>query len=224
MSMKTQIYSIKEPADAALCAASGVDLIGTATGERGRLPGEVDFATCRRIFAAIPAASGAFRVALTVADAIDEVVETVRAVAPDIIHLSGEIERLSVAQVAIIRQAIQPVKIMQAIPMSGPGAIELAMAYQRVSDYLILDTNQTAVIGIGATGAVHDWSLSAEIVRRVNIPVVLAGGLHAGNVAEAIRRVRPWCVDSFTHTNVPGTKRKDPERLAAFVAAARAAW
>ena len=221
--MKVQIYSIKTPEDADLCVAAGVDLIGVAPGERGRLAGEVSFDLCRQIFAAIVAGAGPLRVALTVADNLAEIVETIRAVEPDIIHLSGEIERLSPARVAALRHLIQPVKIMQAIPMTGPAAVPLALAYARVSDYLILDTNATEVIGIGATGLVHDWTISAEIVRRVHLPVILAGGLHAGNVGAAIRAVRPWAVDSFTHTNVPGGKRKDPERLRAFVVAARAA-
>lgn len=222
--MKVQIYSIKTPDDAALCVAAGVNLIGVAPGERGRLRDEVSFARCREIFAAIPAEAGALRVALTVAWEIDEIVETVRAVEPDVIHLSGDINRLPPAQVVTLRRAITPVKVMQAIPMTGPAAVALALSYQRASDYLILDTDAPDVTGIGATGTVHDWTLSAEIVRRVNIPVILAGGLHAGNVAEAIRVVKPWAVDSFTHTNLPGAKRKDPVRLRAFVAAARSVW
>ena len=107
-------------------------------------------------------------------------------------------------------------------PVARYGNPEL-LAYHRACDNFILDTDAPEYTGIGATGAVHDWAISAEIVRRVNVPVVLAGGLHPDNVAAAIRAVRPWAVDSFTHTNFPGTKRKDPERVRAFVAAARSA-
>jgi phosphoribosylanthranilate isomerase len=219
--VKVQLYSIKTPGDAALCVAAGVDLIGIAPGERGRLKDEVDFARARAIFAAVPAGAGPLRVALTVADDPDEIAEMVQAVAPDVVHLCGDIGRMPPARVAALRARLTPVKIMQAIPVDGPAAVEVALAYQRVADYLILDTDVPNVVGIGATGLVHDWTISAEIVRRVNIPVILAGGLHAGNVADAIRAVRPWCVDSFTHTNVPGSKAKDPERVRAFVAAAR---
>lgn len=206
-----------------MCAAAGVNFIGVSTGERGRLTAEVNFAACRAIFAAVPRATGAMRVALTIAWELEEIIETVRAVAPDIIHLSGEIEDLPAARVAELRQAIPLVKIMQAIPVSGPEAVDLALAYQPVSDYLLLDTNKADFIGIGATGATHDWQISAEIVRRANIPVILAGGLSPGNVAAAIQVVKPWGVDSFTHTNLPGTKRKDPEKVKAFVTAARGA-
>lgn len=54
---------------------------------------------------------------------------------------------------------------------------------------LLLDTH---VDGYGGSGKVFDWSLIPPNVPR---PVVLSGGLHAGNVIEGILRVRPWAVD-----------------------------
>jgi phosphoribosylanthranilate isomerase len=54
---------------------------------------------------------------------------------------------------------------------------------------LLLDAH---VDGYGGGGKVFDWSL---IPRNVPLPVVLSGGLHAGNVTEGILRVRPWAVD-----------------------------
>ena len=54
---------------------------------------------------------------------------------------------------------------------------------------LVLDA---LVEGFGGGGKVFDWSL---IPRNVPLPVVLSGGLHAGNVTEGILRVRPWAVD-----------------------------
>ncbi|MCB0014782.1 MAG: hypothetical protein KDE34_22860, partial [Anaerolineales bacterium] len=80
--------------------------------------------------------------------------------------------------------------------------------------------------GIGASGVTHDWNISREIVRRVKIPVILAGGLSPDNVAAAIAQVQPWAVDSLTHTNerLPGGGfRKDLEKVRQFVAAARGA-
>ncbi len=68
----------------------------------------------------------------------------------------------------------------------------------------------------------HDWSISRKIVESVSIPVILAGGLSADNVAEAIEAVRPWGVDSYTHTNHPGDRmNKDLTQVRAFVSNAR---
>ncbi|WP_372524680.1 phosphoribosylanthranilate isomerase [Piscinibacter sp.] len=54
---------------------------------------------------------------------------------------------------------------------------------------LLLDAH---VEGYGGSGKVFDWSL---IPRNVPRPVVLSGGLHAGNVIEGIQQARPWAVD-----------------------------
>ncbi|MEZ4707132.1 MAG: phosphoribosylanthranilate isomerase [Caldilineaceae bacterium] len=217
--MKIQLYEHKTPEDAAMSAAAGVNFIGVTTGEWARLEAEVDFAACRAIFAAVPAAC--MKVALTVSWELAEIAATIESVQPDVIHLSGEIEKLPVARVAALRQRFPLVKIMQAIPVGGASSVALALAYQPVCDYIILDTALRGYTGIGATGATHDWSISAEIVRRLNLPVILAGGLSADNVGQAIRTVKPWCVDSFSHTNLTGTRRKDPVKVKAFVEAAR---
>lgn len=68
-------------------------------------------------------------------------------------------------------------------------------------------------------GIAFDWSLAAA----KDHPVVLAGGLDGSNVGDAIRAARPWGVDACSKLELaPG--RKDPERVRAFVAAARKAF
>jgi phosphoribosylanthranilate isomerase len=95
-------------------------------------------------------------------------------------------------------------------------------------------TSQTVKAGIvlldahsegayGGTGKRIDWDLAAEIVQRSDRPVMLAGGLTPENVADAIRRVRPYAVDvsSGIEGNTPGIK--DVQKLRDFVAAVREA-
>lgn len=70
------------------------------------------------------------------------------------------------------------------------------------------------------SGEVFDWSLAAEVPPGPL--VMIAGGLHPGNVAAAIARTKPWGVDVVTGVErVPG--HKDPIKLRDFVAAARSA-
>lgn len=72
----------------------------------------------------------------------------------------------------------------------------------------------------GGTGTVADWELAARLARE--FPVVLAGGLTPENVARAIETVRPAGVDVSTGIETDGLK--DPVKMRAFVAAARAAF
>lgn len=221
--MHVQIYTMQTPDEACAVAGLGVDHVGITPAALG-LPGEVDLPTARAI-------AGAVRgLATVVALSVDEDLETIeamaRAVQPDILHLCGEFGVVAPPAISDLRERLPGVKIMQAIPVGGPESIADALAYQDVADYLILDTKDAAVTGVGASGQTHDWSISRAIVQAVRIPVILAGGLSPENVAEAIRAVRPWGVDSLTHTNAPlpgGGFRKDLARVGQFARAAREA-
>jgi phosphoribosylanthranilate isomerase len=89
-------------------------------------------------------------------------------------------------------------------------------------DALLLDAGTSAQRG--GTGRVFDWDDAQRLVGmvRVNSKVIVAGGLTAENVGEAVRRFQPWGVDVASGVErEPG--RKDHEKLRAFIAAARSA-
>lgn len=70
----------------------------------------------------------------------------------------------------------------------------------------------------GGTGQTGDWELAAGLAP--DFPLLLAGGLHPGNVAQALAQVRPWGVDAASGVEAaPGVK--DPLKMAAFVEAVR---
>ena len=78
---------------------------------------------------------------------------------------------------------------------------------------------------VGATGVVHDWTISSAIAKAVTAtPVILAGGLGLENVADAIRRVGPAGVDSETRTSLAADRRrKDLDKVRSFIDEARRA-
>ncbi|MEM7023509.1 MAG: hypothetical protein AAF637_13090 [Pseudomonadota bacterium] len=84
---------------------------------------------------------------------------------------------------------------------------------------MLLDSGrpQAPIKLLGGTGLTHDWQLSRRIVGAVSVPVFLAGGLRAENVAQAIEQVRPFGVDLCTGVRSDG--RLDPARLQAFFSA-----
>lgn len=220
-SPRIQIYTMQSAPEAEAVAALGVDHVGVTPSHRG-LPGEVDEVLAASICAAV--AGAATSVALSVEADVDAVAEMVRSVGPDMVHLCGPPGELDPTAVADLRRLIPGIPIMQAIAVSGPEAVAEARSYAPVSDYLILDSVTPDVPGVGAAGIVHDWGVSAAIVEAVDVPVILAGGLSPDNVAAAVEAVRPWGVDSLTHTNRPlagGGFRKDLDLVRGFATAAR---
>lgn len=89
-------------------------------------------------------------------------------------------------------------------------------------DAFITDTYDPGTGASGATGKTHDWTVSRRLVEASPRPVILAGGLDADNVVEAIESVRPAGVDA--HTGLEGPDgRKDRVRVERFVRRARKA-
>lgn len=220
-----QIYSIQTVEEALQCVQAGAETIGVAVATGANLPAEVPEATCAEIFAALE--GRAQRVLLVVTQTEEETVEYVRRLQPDILQLCGN--RLpATPEFAAQCRAVRPgLRVLQAVGVDGPEAIDRAKYFAGFCDMLILDSIAPGIAGIGAAGRTHDWSIDAEIVRSVPCPVVLAGGLDAENVRTAIEAVRPWGVDSFTRTSdrLPdGGSRKNIEKVRAFVQAAREAF
>lgn len=212
--------------EALAAAAAGADCLGVTPSNRG-LPGEISFETAAAIVDALK--GRAERVALSVESDLGLIADMVAAVRPDVLHLCGDIKLVTPQHVRQLREALLPrypgLRILQAIPMTGPAALDHAAAFEPFSDSFILDSVAAHIDGIGAAGVTHDWSLSREIVKRSKLPVILAGGLGPENVQAAIAAVQPWAVDSLTHTNRPlsdGGFRKDIDKIAAFVKAAKA--
>lgn len=80
-------------------------------------------------------------------------------------------------------------------------------------DAILIDSRtQTAS---GGTGKTFDWAAAAPVLARSRVPVIAAGGLAPGNVADAVRTLRPFGVDvSSGVEEAPG--QKSPEKLRAF--------
>lgn len=212
-----QIYTMQSADEAVAMAGIGVDHVGVTPSSRG-LPGEVSIDTATRICSAV--AGLATSVALSVETDRADIEAMVRTVHPDILHLCGPPGAVSPHDVEFLRRNLPGVGIMQAIAITGPGAVDVAKSYASVADFLILDSVSQDIEGVGAAGVVHDWEVSAAIVEAVAVPVILAGGLSPRNVADAIAAVRPWGVDSLTHTNVvfeDGSFRKDPRLVEEFL-------
>ncbi|HOF50372.1 MAG TPA: phosphoribosylanthranilate isomerase [Candidatus Colwellbacteria bacterium] len=213
--MIVQIYEINSPELAKEVSEIGVDHIGVLVGS-GKYPREIPIEEAKEIFSAV---SGNSRgVALTLSDNLEEIFKIVDELNPDILHVGADEEALPLSKVGLIREGYPALKIMRAVAVSGKESIAIAKSYEKIADYLLLDTYKSQ---LGATGQVHDWNISKDIVEAVKIPVILAGGLGPDNVAEAIQKVNPAGVDSKTKTDKAGSDEKDIGKIKEFVAIAK---
>lgn len=128
------------------------------------------------------------------------------------------VDRVEDGTYAALRAALPGIALVQVIHVRGPESFEEAVRIAPQVDALLLDSgNQTlAIKELGGTGRVHDWQISRAIREAVEVPLYLAGGLNAGNVAEAIRLVQPFGVDICSGVRTNG--QLDAAKLASFFA------
>jgi phosphoribosylanthranilate isomerase len=182
----------------------GIDAVGFVLTRRSRR--FVEPAAARLLRDLLPPFVAA--VALVMDDDAAWVREVIGIVRPDLLQFHGSEEA------AFCEAFDRP--YLKAVPMASTGDLAaFAARHPRAAGFL-LDSH--AAGEPGGSGAAFDWT---RVPARFERPLILAGGLQAGDVAEALRAVRPWAVDvSSGIESAPGIK--DAERMRRFVAAVSA--
>ena len=195
MSLRIKIcgFTSAGPLDAALEA--GADAIGFVFHPAS--PRYLPPAEAARLARRLPV--GVLRVAVTLDPGPAELAEILQAFTPDV--LQGDAPALA---------ALELPPGIATWPVFRSGAVLPASLPPR----LLFEG------GRSGTGERADWSAAATLARRAEL--ILGGGLDPDNVGEAIRQVRPWAVD--VSSGVEASRgHKDPDRIRAFIRAARAA-
>jgi phosphoribosylanthranilate isomerase len=203
--VRSKICGITRIEDALAAAEAGADAIGLVF--YAKSPRAVTAAQAREIVAALP--PFVTSVGLFVNASRCELNEILEVVPLDLLQFHGD-ETPADCE-GFHRPWIKALRVR-------PGDdLEAACKLYSGARGILLDT---FVAGVpGGTGEAFDWSL---VPARLSKPIILAGGLHAGNVGEAIARVKPYAVD--VSGGVEAAKGiKDPAKVDAFMAAVRAA-
>jgi len=202
--------STRETVDAALSA--GADMVGFVVFPPS--PRHLALDTARELGKQV--GQRAVKVALTV-DADDATLQSiVEALRPDILQLHGH---ETPARLAEIKRKFGR-DVMKALPVERAADLATLPAYADVADRILFDARPPkGATRPGGLGAVFDWHLLKDLdLKR---PFMVSGGLHAGNVAEALRVTRAGGVDvSSGVERAPGVK--DVEMIRDFIRAARA--
>lgn len=216
---RIKICGITRPEDALFACEAGADAIGLNFAPPS--PRAIDISRAQEISAAVH--GKVLRVGVFVNASADLISQIVRQAPLDMVQLHGD-------EPAELLLELGEIPIMKAFRLRTtdvtPIADFLAQATKlgRMPAAVLLDAYSAN--SYGGTGQTADWSAAAEYQRlpmTPQVPFVLAGGLTAENVAQAIRQVRPWAVDTASGVeSAPGIK--DPQQIAAFVAAVRGAF
>jgi len=213
MSLLVKICGLKSPDSFDTALDAGADLVGLVFFPPS--PRHVDLAAVPGFARRIGSRAG--KVALTV-DADDALLDAiVAALRPDMLQLHG---KEPPARVSVLKQRYG-LPVMKAIPVATAADLDAVAAYAAVADRIIFDARAPHdATRPGGLGKSFDWHLLQHIDARV--PFMLSGGLDAGNVAEALAITRASAVDvSSGVERAPG--EKDPDKIRAFIRAARAA-
>lgn len=210
---RVKICGLRQPQDLAAVVASGAAYAGFVFFDRS--PRHLTVAQARSLAELAPV--GLAKVALTV-DADDAFLDAMLAQVPvDILQLHG---KESPERVAAIRSR-HGLPVMKAVGVATAADLPALDHYAAVADMLLVDAKPPQGSALpGGNGLNFDWQLIAG--RRWTRPWMLAGGLTAENVAQAIRLTGARQVDvSSGVESAPGVK--DPRRIAEFVSAAQRA-
>lgn len=215
-----KICGMTRPDEVAAAVSAGADRLGFVVEYPQDNPWNLTRDRARELMAAVP--PGVLRVAVVGGDA-DGILGIVRDLAPDMVQIHDDGPADVVAAVAAHGvPVVKALRIDVDAPDPDPAvwiALGRSFAAAGAAELLVDSKSSTRPAGTGVT---VDRAFVGRVVEAVGVPVVLAGGLNPGNVAQTIRHVRPAVVDVITGVEGPGHV-KDPALVAAFVAAVRAA-
>lgn len=203
MHTRIKICGIREITHAQAAARLGADAIGLVFYEPS--PRHVELERAREIVAALPPFVAP--VALFVNPTQAEVERVLKHCPVSMLQFHGDESAAFCASFGL-----PYLKAARVRP--GMDLLEYLASYDSAAGWL-LDAYRADTYG--GTGEAFDWDL---IPQQLAKPLVLSGGLTPDNVAEAVRRVRPWAVDVSSGVEI-AKGRKDEQLIAAFIAAVR---
>jgi phosphoribosylanthranilate isomerase len=196
---RIKVCGITRLEDALAAARSGADAIGLVFYERS--PRYVSLAQAKQLAEALPPFVTV--VGLFVNAKASFVREVLASVPLDMLQFHGDESAEFCAQFA--KPYLKAIRVK-----AGVDLLQCAARFHTAKG-LLLDAHVEGIAG--GTGATFDWAL---IPKQLPLPVILSGGLNVGNVAAAIKQVRPYAVD--VSSGVEASKGiKDAAKIAAFI-------
>lgn len=203
---RVKICGLTAEDDLHAAISAGADAIGLLVDVPVDSPREIDPLRAAELARAVP--PFVMTVLVTMPETPERAVELTEMVEPDAVQVHG----MGVGDLAYLSSSIDG-NVIRAIDATT----ENPERYDTVADALLLDAGKA-----GGTGETHDWGRADEFVNALGSPVILAGGLTAENVGEAVESVEPFAVDVASGVESNGGQ-KDHTAVESFVTSAKAA-
>ncbi len=205
---RVKICCISSKAEARLAIQYGASALGLVS-EMPSGPGVIEEELIAEIADTIPPGVASFL--LTSKLDVEAIIAQQRRCRTNTLQL---VDRLPEGSQRRLREALPGIALVQVIHVRGPESLIEAREVAPFVHALLLDSGNPTlpVKELGGTGRVHDWSISRAIREAVDVPVYLAGGLNAENVALAIQQVGPFGLDLCSSVRTDG--RLDERKLA----------
>jgi len=221
-----QIYSMTSPEEAAMVSSLGADHVGMMVWLKETLLPILSVQDAKKVAREVVGSSKL--VVLPTTHDVGEIFEIVEKISPDYVQIASYPKHMGLKSFVLLSERLRSegVRVIRVIPVNGYKSLETAFLYEGHCDVIMTDSAGEPPFAhvrgfIGGTGKIHNWMVSAEIRKKIEKPLILAGGLSPENVVAAIRKVLPWGVDAASSLNLEGTCKKDPERVKAFIEAVR---
>ena len=169
--MKTCCIASVEEAELAI--SYGVDALGLVAAMPSG-PGVIDDDKITEIAGMVPPCVDSFLLTSRVKG--EDIVHHVKNCGPNTVQI---VQHIDVSEYPVIIKAIPHVRRIQVIHVEDESALDLIEIYQPYIDAFLLDSGKpnAAIAELGGTGQTHDWSISAEFVKRSNKPVFITLGI-----------------------------------------------
>jgi len=213
--MFIKICCISSKQEAELAISLGTSAIGLVS-EMPSGPGVISEELISEIAASVPKRIKTFL--LTSKRDVGEIVRQHKKCMTNTIQLVDTLETGTLEQ---LKSALPGVSLVQVVHITDEKSIKQAVDIKNKVDAILLDSGNAnlRIKELGGTGNTHNWNISREIVKSVNLPVYLAGGLNPENVREAIKVVQPAGVDVCSGVRSKG--KLDKSKLRNFITAVR---
>ena len=201
--MLVKICANKSLSDAKMSIDAGADFLGMLVGQKHDSSDFIDKYIAKEI---VNFAKGKIQTVLvTHLTNSDKIIELTKFIGNDVIQLHSNIDECEVEKIV---KTLPNINLIRLIHIFQNGQICTNYKTMKYVDYYLLDSFNLKTDQVGGTSLIHNWNIDRELIKQLNKPTFIAGGLTPQNVVSAIKTAKPSGVDVNSGCKLNGIKNE----------------